>query len=171
MKTDKRLFIDTKLYSGDDAGEISGIGWPFDRPDRVGDMIQKGAFAAARTPLPMLFSHDGSDPVGSWTEAAETDEGLMLKGRLLVGEVARADEVNALVKSGAVAGISIGFITKKAMPRKGGGRTITELELVEASLVAVPMHAGARVTSAKTGIEAIRVAEAISRAATRIAKR
>lgn len=166
----EHLFIETK-FAADDTGEIEGIAWPFDKPDRMGDMITKGAFSGANLPLPMLFAHDGADPVGSWTEAKETDEGLQLKGSLLVGEVERAREVNALVKAGAVRGISIGFITRKAAPRKGGGRTITELELVEASLVAVPMHAGARVTSAKAGIEAIRLADAINRAAAHFAKR
>ena len=165
-----RMFIETK-FATDGSGGIEGIAWPFDAPDRVGDMITKGAFAGARVPLPMLFSHDGSDPVGSWTEAKETDQGLMLKGSLLVNDVARAREVNALVKSGAVRGISIGFITRKSTPRARGGRTISELELVEASLVAIPMHAGARVTSAKTGIEAIRLSEAINRAAAHYCKR
>lgn len=170
MTERKHLFIETKVAATDD-GAIEGLAWPFDAPDRLGDMIQKGAFTGAQTPLPMLFGHDANDPVGSWTEAAETDQGLTLKGTLLINEVARAREVGALVKAGAVRGISIGFITKKATPRTRGGRTITELELVEASLVAVPMHAGARITSAKTGIEAIRLAEAINRAAARFAKR
>lgn len=165
-----RMFIETK-FATDGSGEIEGIAWPFDKPDRVGDIITKGAFTGAQVPLPMLFGHDANDPVGAWIEAKETDQGLMLKGAMLIGEVARAREVAALVKSGAVRGISIGFITRKATARPRGGRTITELELVEASLVAVPMHAGARVTSAKTGIEAIRLAEAINRAAAHYCKR
>ena len=119
-------------------------------------------------PLPMLFGHDPNDPLGSWTEAKETAEGLELKGRLLVDEVTRAREVRALVRSGSVRGVSIGFLTRKARPRKGGGRTITELELVEASLVAVPMHPGAKVTSAKSAITALSLAAAINRAAAQI---
>lgn len=159
-----RFFLETKV-AATDSGEISGIAWPFGKPDRVGDNITKGAFANAKMPLPMLFGHDGNDPVGAWSEAAETDEGLLLKGRLLVDDVGRAREVASLVKAGAVRGISIGFITKKASPRKGGGRDISELELLEASLVTVPMHPGARVTSAKSAVEAIRIAAAIERAA------
>lgn len=160
----EHAFFETKVAAGED-GAIEGIAWPFGTPDRVGDVIVKGAFASAQVPLPMLFGHDANDPLGSWTAAAETDEGLVLKGRLLVAEVARAREVSALVKAGAVRGLSIGFITRKATTRPDGGRTITDLELVEASLVAVPMHAGARVTSAKAGILAIRLADALNRAA------
>ncbi len=158
----ERLFcIETKLAS-DDQGIVTGIAWRFDQPDRIGDMIEPGALKGA-APLPLLFQHDAADPVGVWTDIAETDTALQLKGRLLVDDVARAREVRALVKAGAVRGISIGFNTKKAIVRPGGGRTIKSAELLEASLVVIPMHAGARITSAKSAIEHIRIAEAISR--------
>jgi len=103
--------------------------------------------------------------------AEEGDEGLHLKGRLLVDDVARAREVRALVRSGAVRGISIGFRTKKADRRSGGGRTITELELLEASLVTLGMHPGARVTAAKSAVQALGLAEQINRAAAALSQR
>lgn len=136
-------------FTVDDTGAVTGIAWPFGSADRVGDVIQQGAFAKALPPLPMLASHDQKDTVGVWEELAETPEGLTVKGRLLVGEVARAAEVRALMQAGALRGLSIGFATRKALPRKGGGRTITDLELLEISVVAVPAHPGARITSVK----------------------
>lgn len=42
-----------------DAGEISGIAWPFGSPDRVGDVIEKGAITAPAT-VPMLLSPLGA---------------------------------------------------------------------------------------------------------------
>ncbi|MFG1465964.1 HK97 family phage prohead protease [Xanthobacter sp. DSM 24535] len=165
----ERLFVETKILV-DDAGAIEGLAWPFGTPDRVGDMIEKGAFAGARLPLPMLFGHDPSDPVGAWTEAVEAADGLRLKGRLLVDDVARAREVRALVRSGAVGGLSIGFLIRKASPRKGG-RTILALDLLEVSLVTIPMHPGARITSAKTATHALAIAGAINRAAAALSKR
>lgn len=159
-----RLVIETK-FAADDDGSIEGLAWGWS-PDRIGDEIAKGSFSTANLPIPLLFGHDQNDPVGVVTEAVEDSEGLRIKGNLLVNEVARAREVRALVKSGAVRGISIGFITKQAEPRKGGGRLIKALEWLEASLVAIPMHPGARVTSAKSAIDAIRIAEAINRTAT-----
>lgn len=158
-----KLFLETKFMAGD-SGEIEGLAWPFGSPDRVGDVIEKGAFADAKLPLPMLFGHDQNDPVGVWTEATERSDGLHLKGKLLVDDVARAREVRALVKSGAVRGISVGFVTRKALARPGGGRTISKLELLEASLVALPMHPGARITSAKSAVKALAIADAINRA-------
>jgi HK97 family phage prohead protease len=166
----ERLFLETKILV-DEAGAIEGLAWPFDTPDRVGDVIEKGAFAGVRAPLPMLFGHDANDPVGVWTAATEGSDGLRLKGKLLVDDVARAREVRALVRSGAVGGLSIGFVTRKAAPRKGGGRTITALDLVECSLVSIPMHPGARVTSAKSAAAALAIAGALHRAASAISKR
>jgi HK97 family phage prohead protease len=160
----QRLEIKTSL-GVDDAGTITGIAWPFGTPDRVGDVIEKGAFATSPERLPMLFAHDPAQPVGVWDRPVESDTGLEVRGRLLIEDVERAREIRALVQAGAIGGLSIGFSTKKAAPRKGGGRTITALELVEISLVSIPMHPGARVTSAKTASDAIRLAEAINRAA------
>lgn len=165
-----RIQIETKFVSGD-AGAIEAMAWPFGSPDRVGDVIQKGAFASVRLPLPMLFGHDQGDPVGVWDHAEERADGFYLKGRLLIGEVKRADEVHALVKAGAVRGISIGFLTTKAMPRKPRGRTITDLKLMEASLVTLPMHPGAKVTSAKDAVGALRIAAALQRATAQLAAR
>lgn len=150
----------------DEAGTITGIAWPFGSPDRAGDLITKGAFQGIPARLPMLWQHDPAQVVGVWEHGQETDAGLEVKGRLLLGQVARADEVRALVQSGAVGGLSIGFSTKAATPRPGArGRTITALDLVEISLVSVPSHPGARVRSAKSGLVAIQIAEAINRAA------
>ncbi|WP_312806644.1 HK97 family phage prohead protease [Agrobacterium cavarae] len=164
-----RIFIETKMIA-DDAGAVSGLAWKFGTPDRVGDWIEPGAFKSAKLPIPMLFGHDMNDPIGTWDIATEKSDGLHITGKLLVDEVSRAREVRALVKSGAVRGLSIGFITKTSSPRNGGGRLIKSLELLEASLVTIPMHPGAKVTSAKSAVEAISIAAAINRAAAHIGR-
>ncbi|MBN9334920.1 HK97 family phage prohead protease [Devosia sp.] len=164
-----RVFVETKFISGDD-GAVSGLAWPFASADRVGDMIEPGAFKSAKMPIPMLFGHDQNDPIGTWDMATEKSDGLHLTGKLLIDDLVRAREVRALVKSGAVRGISIGFITKKAITRTGGGRTIKTLELLEASLVTLPMHPGARVTSAKSATEALNLVAAINRATAQLTR-
>jgi len=131
----------------DDSGEITGIAWPFGSPDRVGDVIEKGAMSMPAT-LPMLFAHDQGQVIGVWNQIAETQDGLTVKGRLLVNEVERAREVHAMIRSKAVSGLSIGFVTKSAKARQRG-RTITALNLHEISVVAVPSHPGAQITSIK----------------------
>lgn len=133
----------------DDAGKLTGIAWPFNAPDRVGDIIEKGAFANVEAPMPMLAFHNQEETVGVWDIVEEKPDGLYVEGRLLVNDVARAREVHALIKEKAVRGLSIGFVPEKAKARSGGGRIISNLQLVEISVVAVPAHPGAQITSAK----------------------
>lgn len=152
----------------DDAGTISGTAWPFGTPDRVGDLIMPGAFRKAVAPLPMLAFHAADDVVGAWTEVREDGVGLRVKGRLLLDDLPRARELHAMVKAGALRGLSIGFVATSAKSRPGGGRTISAVDLVEVSLVSVPAHPKAGITAHKTGAEAIRLAAALSRAAARL---
>jgi HK97 family phage major capsid protein/HK97 family phage prohead protease len=133
----------------DDAGTITGLAWPFGSPDRVGDVIEPKAFQSGIGKIPMLWAHDQAQTVGVWDSVVETEKGLEVRGRLLVNDVARAKEVRALIMEQAVSGLSIGFVTKKATARSGGGRTISSLELLEVSIVAVPAHPAAQITSLK----------------------
>ncbi|WGD32018.1 phage major capsid protein [Ancylobacter sp. WKF20] len=142
------LFLETKFTAGE-AGTIEGIAWPFGSPDRVGDLITKGAFASARAPLPMLDGHNQRAVIGVWDSVTETEAGLHVKGRLLIDDVPGAKEMRAKIMAGAVRGLSIGFAAKGATPRPGGGRTIPFVDLAEISLVSVPAHPGARVTTIK----------------------
>lgn len=152
--------------STDDAGTITGMAWPFGSPDRVGDVFEKGAFSGLTLPLPILFGHDPNQPVGVWTEANETDRGLEVRGKLLIDEVSRAREVRALVREGAITGLSVGFRAQSAKPRAGGGRVISRAELAEISLVVIPAHPGARITGAKSASSIL--ADAINRAAAQL---
>jgi len=131
-----------------DTGEITGTAWPYGTPDRVGDVITKGAITTPAT-LPMLFAHDQGQVIGVWDTITESDTGLTVKGRLLVDDVERAREVRAMIRSKAVTGLSIGFVTTKST-RNAKGRNITALDLHEISVVAVPCHPGATITSLKS---------------------
>jgi HK97 family phage prohead protease len=142
-----RIEIKAALYVTD-TGEITGTAWPYGTPDRVGDMIEKGAITTPAT-LPMLFAHDQAQVIGVWNVIEETDAGLTVKGKLLIEDVERAREVRAMIRAGAVSGLSIGFVTTKATPR-AKGRTINALTLHEISVVAVPCHPGAQITSLKS---------------------
>jgi HK97 family phage prohead protease len=111
-------------------------------------VIAPGAFrrsleehrAAGTTPL-MLWSHDLSAPIGVWTGVRETRSALEVEGRLVL-ETQRGAEAYALMKAGAINGLSIGFITRKSEARKGGGRVLKDLDLIEVSLVSVPAAPG-----------------------------
>lgn len=138
-------------FTVDDAGTIEGLAWPFGTADLVGDVIERGAFAKAVAPLPMLDTHDPSKIIGVWDQITETAEGLQVKGRLMIDDVARAREVRSFVKAGVMRGLSVGFRKAKSMPRQPRGRTISELELVEISVCRSAVNPGAGITHAKGG--------------------
>lgn len=152
----------------DEAGTITGIAWPFGSPDRVGDIVEKGAFNVAVSDLPMLLSHDPEQPVGVWDEVRETPEGLQVKGKLFIDESQRARAVRGLIQGGLITGLSIGFRTKQSAKR-GRNRVISKLDLFEISVVRDPAHPRARIASAKSATAAI--AEAIDRAAVALSKK
>ncbi len=134
-------------------GRIEGLASIFGALDRGGDVVHKGAFATAKAPIPMLDSHHPDAPIGVWDEVTETPDGLQVKGRLLIQEVPRAAEVLALIEAGAMRGLSIGYIARKSARRANGVRDLTAVELVEISVVAVPMCPGADISAVKSAEE------------------
>lgn len=134
----------------DEKGTIEGYGSKFGLRDQGGDSVKSGAFKsslATVTPK-MLWQHDPSQPIGKWMDASEDSTGLLLRGRLNM-DVQKAREVRALVKDGAIDGLSIGYQTVKA-DRVKEGRDLTELKLWEVSIVTFPMLPDATVSSVKS---------------------
>jgi len=155
-----------------DGGEIEGYASIFGVLDTWSDIIAAGAFAAtikahkASGTMPaMLWQHDGDDPIGVWSEMAEDASGLKIKGRLCM-DTACGKEAHALLKMGAINGLSVGFVTKSyEYDTETDVRTITEVDLWEVSLVTFPANSKARVTSVKSSneIQAPKDAERILR--------
>jgi len=120
---------------------FAGYAAVFDRVDRGGDVVRAGAFGAAR-PVPLLWQH-GGPPVGTIETIGEDSRGLRVIGRVEEPRLA------ALVRAGAVDGLSFGYRVKAA--RRGHVRELTALDLVEVSLVAQPMQPLARVHAVDVG--------------------
>ena len=138
----------------DPDGTVEGYASLFGEIDAARDMVMPGAFARTLRSrgvrrIPMLFQHDPAEPVGVWLELVEDFRGLRARGKL-IPEVARARELFALVKSGAVDGLSIGFRTVKGRVDPASRvRKIIELDLWEISIVTFPLLSGARVRAVK----------------------
>lgn len=135
-------------------GVFVGYASLFGVRDASGDMVMPGAFAAslkARPPadIRMLFQHDPAEPVGTWLEMIETENGLHVRGRLNP-QVQRGRELLSLLESGGLDGLSIGFKTVWAQRHKPSQtRQLRKVDLWEVSLVTFPMLQGARVSELK----------------------
>lgn len=125
---------------------FAGYAAVFDRTDRGGDVVRKGAFAravqAGGARVPLLWQHRANEPIGRVETIAEDERGLRVIARLSAQSRA-GREAAALLRDGAVGGLSFGYRVREA---KGGAvRELTDLDLVEISLVTFPMQPLARV--------------------------
>lgn len=137
-------------------GTLEGYASLFGEVDASRDMVMPGAFTftlqqRGLRKIPMLFQHDPSEPVGIWLELREDLRGLYARGRL-IPDVMRARELLALVKAGAIDGLSIGYRTVRAkIDPKTRVRKLYQVDLWEISVVTFPLLAGARVHAVKQG--------------------
>jgi HK97 family phage prohead protease len=144
--------LDFKAVATD--GAFEGYASLFDKEDLGHDVISSGAFRdslAQRGPtgIKMLFQHNPSEPIGVWDQLKEDVRGLYARGRLMP-EVARAREVLALMRAGALDGLSIGFRAVKARrDGKTGVRRLDKVDLWEISVVTFPLLPEARVAHVK----------------------
>jgi HK97 family phage prohead protease len=153
-------------------GTVEGYGSVFDVQDSYADVIEKGAFAksisthkSAKSMPAMLWQHDSSQPIGVWTSMSEDDNGLRVTGRLAMDTV-KGKDAHALLKMGALNGLSIGFMTKQyRYDEETDIRTLTEVDLWEVSLVTFPANTQARVTQVKSAddLQTLKDAERILR--------
>ena len=150
----ERKFARMELKMLGEAGAFAGYASLFGEVDLGRDAIAPGAFEKSLAKrgakgVRMLFQHDPAEPIGAWRVIREDDRGLYVEGQLSSG-VARAREVHALMKSGALDGLSIGFRTVRSRSdRKTGVRRILEADLWEISVVTFPMLPTARVSNVK----------------------
>lgn len=141
----------------DEKGIFEGYGNVFNVVDHHRHIVEPGAFLKSlnrwnnkgRFPA-LLWQHDTEKPIGIYEHMAEDEHGLQVRGRLLVDEVPLAREAWALLKAGAIGGLSIGYNTVQAEHDNNRILHIKEIDLWEVSLVTFPANEEAGVTHIKT---------------------
>lgn len=170
----KVVHLDLKYFDEDGSGTFTGYGSTFGNVDRVGDIVEKGAFARSLeehrkngTMPAMLLHHDMTRPIGKWLKMEEDENGLYVEGKLTKG-VRDADEAYALLKDGAISSMSIGYrVVREDYDYRSGVNHLHEVALHELSLVTIPANAAAVVGAVKDadGIPNIRELEHVLREA------
>lgn len=153
----KTLPLEAAEFKVDEAREgfFSGYASKFNGVDSYGDTILPGAYAQTLTsrqrPIQMRWNHFGP-VIGKWTKAVEDDQGLYVEGELTPGHSVAGD-VYALMKHGAVNGLSIGFrIPPGGSAKEGKIRQLKRIDLIEVSVVEEPADLAARVGDVKSFI-------------------
>lgn len=155
-----------------DDGTFSGYGSVWGVVDSYGDIVLPGAFqaslaahAAAGDMPKLLWQHLPEEPIGVWQEMREDEHGLWAKGRLLT-EVRRGCEALALLRAGALTGLSIGYEAIHSTNASaeevaaeygftvapGTYRLLHEVDLWELSVVTFPALAVAQIDSVKNPV-------------------
>jgi uncharacterized protein len=144
-----------------DTGSFEGYGSVFGVKDSYDEIVAPGAFAeslaaqkaAGRLPA-MLWQHRSAEPLGIYTGMAEDSIGLKVEGQIALSTV-RGAEAHALLKMGALSGLSIGYMPREdSYDKVTGITTLKKIDLWEVSLVTFPANDAARVHGVKS-IEAI----------------
>ena len=149
----KLLSLDHKSLALD--GQFEGYASLFNKEDLGRDIVMPGAFRESlrergANGVKMLFQHDPTQPIGVWVKIVEDARGLYVRGRMMT-EVVKAREVMALMRAGAIDGLSIGFRMIKGARDRIGVRRLEKIDLWEVSVVTFPMQPEARVSALKTG--------------------
>ncbi|GGE95058.1 protease [Sphingomonas prati] len=114
----------------------------FDVVDRGGDIVRAGAFSRSLAGRPgrvaLLRQHGGLRPVGTIDALVEDARGLRVAGQVPAGST-----MAAALLAGAVTGLSFGYRSRRIRQRTY--RELIDVDLLEVSLVAVPMQPDARV--------------------------
>jgi HK97 family phage prohead protease len=134
---------------------FSGYASKFGLIDSYGDTIEKGAYSTTlknrERPIRLKWNHYG-DVIGKWLKVVEDEKGLYVEGELTPGH-SKAQDVYALLKHGAIDGLSIGYRVKAFEQINEDRRLLKEIDLVEISVVEEPADLGATVGQVKANIE------------------
>ena len=151
------LYMSTPLelveIKADSSGamEFSAYASTFGNKDHGGDVISPGAFKASLTQRkfrPLLWQHDMREPIGIEKSLKEDGKGLLGTWQLV--DTQRGREAYTLLKSGAVRSMSIGYIPVEFKFDEGGEtRILDRIDLLENSVVSLPMNEQAQVQSVK----------------------
>lgn len=141
-----------------DDGTFKGYASVFGNVDSYGDIVAPGAFTqsialikSSGDPLPILYQHSSSAPIGGSDVLEEDDTGLKTEGWLMVNEIPLAAQAHALMKRRVMKGLSIGYyVEDSSYNEKEKTTTLKTLELVEYSIVTFPANTLAQIDAVKS---------------------
>ncbi len=123
-------------------------------PDRMGDVVEPMG-AKFALPMPLLWQHDSSQPIGHVEYAKAMADGIPFRARIVqIAEPGalknRVDEAWQTIKTGLVRGVSIGFRALEYAFMENGGIHFQSWEWMELSAVTIPANAGATIQTIKS---------------------
>lgn len=97
--------------------------------------------------LPMLHQHDDGQVIGHWSKWYIEDNKFMMEGEVYAPITEWQKDVYSRIEKGVLNGISIGFIGLEVSILENEIRRFDKIELLEASVVTIPMNQDAHIVS------------------------
>jgi HK97 family phage prohead protease len=142
---------DFELKAGEDGWSFTAYASTFGNRDHGGDVIDRHAFddtLIARSSRPLLWQHDMKEPIGIEKSLKVDRKGLL--GTWEIIDTQRGTDAYKLLKRGAVRAMSIGYIPQSwEWQEEGETRVLKSIDLLENSVVSIPMNELAQVTAVK----------------------
>ncbi len=121
-------------------------------PDSYNDTIDPMGIEYKGT-VPFLYQHNARQPIGKVTSLKKSKDGLIMTAQI-APDMAAAPyiaEAWALINSGLIPGLSIGFVPlEESYDRERGGYNYSRVRLLEISAVTIAANEDASITSIRT---------------------
>lgn len=148
------LFRVEEVKASDGGGwEVAGYCSTFGNVDHGGDVVMRGAFdatLAAGSSVRFLNAHRTDQVLGVPKQLKTDDRGLF--GVFKISKTSLGEDVHTLLKDGALDSFSIGYVPTEVEFDDGGQRLLKQVDLLEVSVVAIPMNDRAVVTRVKADL-------------------
>lgn len=138
----------------EETGEFEGMA-STPSTDRMGDIVEPLG-AEFTLPLPLLYQHRSSQPIGLVTFAKPGKNGIPVRGRVAkeLLSIPWIQEAWTLIKANLIRGLSIGFMPKEMEPlnpkEPWGAQRFIKWDWMELSTVTIPANAEATILSIKS---------------------
>lgn len=133
-------------------GEFSGVAASYNNLDRNGEIIDFGAMSqsiANKSEIPLLWQHDRDSPIGI-CRLEEAGNEIRVFGKLSL-DVPLARQALALMikpsgfSSAPLRELSIGYLVKDSETDRYGVRHLTDIEVLECSIVSIAANPRAQI--------------------------
>jgi len=164
----KHIDIPLRVKYVSENGQFEGYGSVFGVKDTYGDVVMPGAFKESLqehknngTMPSMLWQHKSDEPIGVYTNMAEDDVGLAVKGSLLIEADPLARRAHAHMKAGSLTGLSIGYSFDSPddyeWDKEKQAFLLHKIKLWEVSPVTFPANTEARIEDVKSIFQSGRI--------------
>lgn len=142
-----------EIKASGDSWTVEGYVSTFGNTDLGGDVMMRSAFddtLAKARPVRFLYSHRTDQVLGTAKSLKVDDKGLL--GVFQISKTTLGSDVHTLLRDKALDSFSIGYLVDEAEFDDSGVRLLKKVDLMECSVVALPMNPRAVVTRVKADL-------------------